>query len=34
MTYCLLKKADDEDIPLILSVYKQNNLKGEENQCK
>ena len=23
MTYCLLKKADDEDIPLILSVYKQ-----------
>lgn len=23
MTYCLLKKADDADIPLILSVYKQ-----------
>lgn len=23
MTYRLLKKTDDEDIPLILSVYKQ-----------
>ena len=23
MTYCLLKKADDADIPLILSIYKQ-----------
>ena len=23
MTYCLLKKDDDADIPLILSVYKQ-----------
>jgi L-amino acid N-acyltransferase YncA len=26
MTYCLLKKADDEDIPLILSVYKQPSI--------
>ncbi len=26
MTYCLLKKADDEDIPIILSVYKQPSI--------
>ena len=39
MTYCLLKKADDEDIPLILSVYKQPSISqfisiDEENYWK
>ena len=39
MTYRLLKKADDEDIPLILSVYKQPSISrfisiDEENYWK
>ena len=39
MTYCLLKKADDADIPLILSVYKQPSISqfisiDEENYWK
>ena len=39
MTYCLLKKADDEDIPLILSAYKQPAISqfisiDEENYWK
>ena len=39
MTYCLLKKADDIDIPLILSVYKQPSISqfisiDEENYWK
>lgn len=39
MTYCLLKKPDDEDIPLILSVYKQPSISqfisiDEENYWK
>ncbi|MBQ8524238.1 MAG: GNAT family N-acetyltransferase [Clostridia bacterium] len=39
MTYCLLMKADDEDIPLILSVYKQPSILqfisiDEENYWK
>ena len=39
MTYCLLKKADDADIPLILSVYKQPSVSqfisiDEENYWK
>ena len=39
MTYCLLKKADDEDIPLFLSVYKQPSISqfigiDEENYWK
>ena len=39
MTYCLLKKADDADIPLIFSVYKQPSISqfisiDEENYWK
>ena len=39
MTYCLLKKADDEDIPIILSVYRQPSISqfisiDEENYWK